>query len=97
MQCVNLDQILDRGKNSYKDNWQNLNLDHGLDDSILSILNFQILIIGLSYESQITCPFSYKIHTDKLKDKGISCLLTIKLFRYIYLERENDHANEAKC
>lgn len=48
MQCVNLDQILDQEKkNSYKDNWQNLNLDCGLDDSILSMLNFPILITVL--------------------------------------------------
>ena len=34
-------------KNSYKDNWQNLNLDCDLGDSILSMLNFLILIIVL--------------------------------------------------
>ena len=36
-----------REKNSYKDNWQNLNLDCDLGDSILSMLNFPILIIVL--------------------------------------------------
>lgn len=34
-------------KKSYKDKWQNLNLDCGLDDSILSMLNFPILITVL--------------------------------------------------
>lgn len=47
MQYVNLDQILDQEKNSFKDNWKNLNLDCGLDDSIWSTLNFPILIILL--------------------------------------------------
>lgn len=38
---IELDQIL-KQKNKIKDNWQILNLDYGLDDSILSMLNFPI-------------------------------------------------------
>lgn len=38
---IELDQIL-KQKNKIKDNWQILNLDYGLDDSILSMLNFSI-------------------------------------------------------
>lgn len=63
MQCVNLDQILDqeKKKKSRKDNWQKLNLDCGLDDSILSMLDFPILTIMLSKLQNILVFIKYTL------------------------------------